>query len=312
MRFILMVLCGPRPCDLEGLTDLCEGAVTYSEGAELEIWCINDGHNAAVLAEAVRSHGLPVRIIPNPYAGRGNHWLGRLTAGLLHGMRLAAAERPGWPILRLDTDALIVAPWERKLFADAQDQKTGMIGSNNLGSEGRINRGDWWQTRLYRHSKWISRSDEGRGIRIPWRRSSRILTRTIRSAFDQGARNITNISGGAYLLPAHSLQRLCEAPLFRPEVGFEINAFTEDVVVGLCVHAVGLKFCLHNSPGDAIASCWQGLAAPTLPELVARGCGVVHSVKNHPPFLEAETRAFFRARRLAAATARTPLQHTPP
>ena len=111
---------------------------------------------------------------------------------------------------------------------------------------------------------------------------------------------MNNINGGTYLLPAHALSRLIGMPLFQPEICFKIDSFTEDVVVGVCVYAAGLKFLPHNAPGDAIASSWQGLAAPTLPELAERGCGVIHSLKDHPPFREAETRDFFRARRLPA------------
>ena len=298
MRFILLVPVGPRPCDVIGVSELCEGAVAHSEGADLEIWCLNDGNDPAVLAAIAQRHRLAYRILPHPFAGRGNHWLGRLTAGLVHGMRLIAAERPDdWHVLRMDTDALIVGPWERRLFAIAQDKRYGLIGSNELGNEGRQMRGDWWGTRLYRHSKWISRADHGPGMRVAWRRSSRILTRTIRTAFAQGGRNIRNINGGIYLMPAHALACLNGLPLFQPELCFQINSFTEDVVMGLCVHAAGLKFLLHNNPGDTIASSWQGLAAPTLPALVASGCGLIHSIKDHSPFREEETRAFFRARR---------------
>ena len=85
------------------------------------------------------------------------------------------------------------------------------------------------------------------------------------------------------------------------EICFEVDSFTEDVVVGVCVYALGLKFLTQNEPGDAIASAWKGLAAPTLPELAARGCSIIHSLKDHPPFQESETRDFFRARRLLAA-----------
>ncbi|MEO6567240.1 MAG: hypothetical protein ABIO94_00645 [Opitutaceae bacterium] len=301
LRFVLLVPCGPKPADLLGFSELCEGAMVYSEGAQLEIWCINDGNDPKALAGVAERNGLAHRILLHPFAGRGHHWLGRLTSGLVHGMRLVATERPDWNVLRLDTDALIVGPWERKLSAAAQSPSVGMIGSNDLGSEGRSLGGDWWHTRLYRHSKLISRADEGPGLRIAWRRSSRILTRTIQTVFRHGGQGTNHINGGAYVIPAHALPQMLTVPLFRPEVCFEINSFSEDVMIGHCVLATGLKFLPQNAPGDAIASSWKGLAAPTLPALVARGCALIHSLKDHPPFRETETRDFFRVRRLAAS-----------
>ena len=81
---------------------------------------------------------------------------------------------------------------------------------------------------------------------------------------------------------------------------FEVDSFTEDVVVRICVYASGLKFLTQNEPDDVIACAWRGLAAPTLPELAARGCSIIHSLKDHPPFQETETRKFFRVRRSLA------------
>jgi hypothetical protein len=306
VRFVLLIPCGPSPSCALGFSEICEGASAYSEGAELEIWCVNDGNDPKVLAAAAERNGLVHRILPHPFAGRGNHWLGRLNAGLVYGMRLAVAERPGWHILRLDTDALIIGPWERRLLVAAQKTDVGLIGSNNLGSEGQPLSGDWWQTRLYRHRKFISRADDGPGLRIAWRPSSRMLTQTIRAAFRQVGQSPHPINGGVYAIPAHALSRLATLPLFRPEVCFEINSFTEDVLIGQCVLAVGSKFLVQNEPGDVIASCWKGLAAPTLPALVERGCSLIHSLKDHPPFREAETRDFFRARRLATGRATAP------
>lgn len=301
MRFVLIVPCGPRPSCLLGFSEICESAAIYSEGAQLEIWSINDGNDSEALAAAAIKNGLAHRILPHPFAGKGHHWLGRITAGLVYGMRLAAVERPGWHVLRLDTDALIIGPWEKKLNAAAQDPLIGMIGSNAVGNEGRVMTGDWWHTRLYRHSRWISRADEGPGVRVAWTKASRVLTRTIRTALRHGRRSVNNINGGIYLLPAHAISRLIDMPLFRAEVCFQVDSFTEDVVVGICVYALGLKFLTQNEPGDAIASAWKGLAAPTLPELAARGCSIIHSLKDHPPFQEMETRKFFRARRWLAA-----------
>jgi len=92
---------------------------------------------------------------------------------------------------------------------------------------------------------------------------------------------------------AEALRRMKSAGLLDDPLLWLHTPCTEDVVVSLYVRSVGLELKDFNADGEVFGVKHFGLADS--PErLLARGFGVIHSIRDYRNFKESDTRQFFR------------------
>jgi len=128
-----------------------------------------------------------------------------------------------------------------------------------------------------------------------WGKAGRIR-RAILAAQKHGYSLGDNCQGGGYALTMEAIQRMNAAGYLDRPLDWLHTPCGEDVVVTLYVQAVGLEARDLNDDGDPFGVKYLGL--PDTPEnLLHRGFGVIHSVKDYGPYREEETRAFFREQR---------------
>ena len=303
-RCAVLVPVGPSPRDAERVEDLFASLQRY-EPEVGPVFILNDGGDAEKLVHLAARRGFHAVVLRHPRGGIGNAWMGRLTFGLASAYRHIATQAPRHHVLRLDTDALVVAPFVAGLgeLVRASPQ-AGLIGSVELTADGRRNSG-WFRQRVYRMSRLIARWDCPPYIRMSFTGTNARFRRLIRRAYAHGYVAGYAPCGGAYLLTAEAVQRLAGMPELRDDRLVANDIMTEDIFFSIAVHAVGLKVVEQNSSGDFFGVCWKGLPGHSLEEVAERGHAIIHSVKDHGPFKEAETRAYFRAQRSALLAQRS-------
>jgi hypothetical protein len=294
----LLIPAGPGSAELARIGDLMDACIAYADTPLCAV-VINDGNDPAALERIGDARDLPTAVLPNARAGRGEWWSGGLCMAMMDALLWIARHRPGSPVLRLDSDALVIGPYAR-LIASHFDRNPdiGMMGNFDSPNGAPVPAGHIVTTRLYWRSKRISHDRELGKVLFSfwgWRRKIRLL---IGRATTNGYVLGDWCQGGAYALSPIFLRRLAADRFFARPADFLPIDFCEDVLMALSVYALDLK--IHYTTGDArlFASKWQGLfAAPET--LAAAGHSVIHSVKTHHGRTEAQVRAYYRARRLS-------------
>lgn len=237
-----------------------------------------------------------VAVLPNPRAGRGHGTLGGTCAGTLTALGWAAREHPGAWVLRLDSDALVVGPVADRVEAGfARHPDAGVLGSCHRTCNGAPRDLSWWAPVAAKHAKpvWLWR-DPPLGRRHVMRAVPEVR-RTVREALARGYAPGEHCIAAGCALSAPFVEALRRGGHLDDPLAWLPTYFGDDVMLGAQARALGFGLQdLH----EVFGLQHVGLAGPP-DDLVARGFGVVHSIKNDPDHDEAAIRAFFRARRPA-------------
>ena len=183
-------------------------------------------------------------------------------------------------MLKLDTDALVIAPFAQKIGAafDANGD-VGMLGAYDRSPSG--------EPRDF--------SIHAKTMEAIYQQPSPVKEH-IRAALQNGYRFGEHCLGGAYAVSDEFLKRMLAARyLDDPKIWLAIDS-PEDVMIGMYTKAVGLRHMNFVAPGEVFGVRYRGL--PDEPsKLLERGYSVIHSVKNDPRNSEQEIRQFFQRQR---------------
>lgn len=184
-------------------------------------------------------------------------------------------------VVKLDTDAAVIAPFAAALRSVFDDLAIGVVGSYDRAYGGGLR--DWsrWKHAIDRAAMPIRVRRAARGIRVrlvPPAHVRRI--RAARAAAYRVAPPGAHCLGGAYAVSSAFLgkARLEWEPWVETGLG-------EDVVIGLIALEAGLRMASLTREGEPFALTWRGLPGPVA-ELRAAGYSIVHSVKR--PTMEEE------------------------
>jgi hypothetical protein len=224
---------------------------------------IDDGAEARDLGEITLQH--PLR---DTTAGLFD----RIAAATLAGFGWVARETDADMVMKIDADALVIAPFANRLADATADHGVGLVGSYDRDCNG--------EPRSFR--PWIFRIWTA-GVR------NRRVRQLIREARSHGYVWGEHALGCAVAVPRRTLDRL---PLDDPRL-FVGTGLGDDPVLGLLVRAAGRRL---TGDGGVFAVGWRGL--PDTPERLAeRGYSIIHSVKNDKAISETEIRQYFAAAR---------------
>jgi hypothetical protein len=299
--YAIAVAVGPDPKELDRIADLVASVRAYETHPCLLVM-VND-------APARRSLGdhfevPPGWMIVQPQHPRQEHseraakaQRGKgICAAILQALRTIADHGQDVRfVLKMDTDALVIAPFYDKLIAAIeQHPDAGMIGAHDHTPSGTvrdISKNATTVQGLYQPASFVERvrnlfsSDEGAKI-----------SRHISAALRNGYRFGEHCLGGAYAVSGEMLRRLKAAGyLDDPSLWLPIDC-PEDVMVGIYTKAVGCDFLSFVAENQVFGVRHKGLD-DTPQRLVERGYSVIHAVKNDTQFTEEQIREFFRKRR---------------
>jgi hypothetical protein len=297
--FTALIPVGPSTTDVRRLDQLLASLAQWEDPAQTQVVVVDDGPQPRPLRPAAPFAAFDVirtplwarRIPPDPYSA--------MVAGTIEGLR--AAHPTTEFVVKLDTDALVIAPFRAKLGrAFGHDPALGVVGSYDVTcTGGRRDWSRWEQVIAAAPKRWRATRVGGRPrIWFKSRAAAASCRRVLALAREHGYVTGAHCLGGAYAVGPALLQRrdLLEwSPWIRTHLG-------EDVVVGVLAAAAGLRSMSLVGPDEPFGLAHVGL--PESPEwLVGRGHSIVHSVKDD----DAQTEAALRARLASGAGGRADL-----
>ena len=304
LKFGIIIPVGPSANDVERAGDVLASVLAYEPETPLVLF-IDDGGKDRRLDEKFRATAT-CRLV-NIFNTRNGHGIGE-TSGLSAGMLLAIA----WLhanadcgfVMKLDTDALIIAPFAEKILRTlAARPDLGMVGLYNRMCDGSVRDQTSFRKMLGKLASPFAvwRNPPGWGYLTVhlWGRGATIR-RQITEAIRAGYRPAEFILGGAYAFTGEAVRRFAKHGFLDDPHLWLGTHFSEDVVLSMYVCATGLR--LHGMTADGEPFAVQHYGLPDTPErLVERGYSVIHSVKSDARFSEAAIREFYRKRREAQA-----------
>jgi hypothetical protein len=281
--FAVAIAVGPDPKEIDRVEDLIDSLSAYEKGPWTLVM-VDDSESDRALSDRFKT---PPRCkaISVPHPKRGQSLKYRLGKGICTAILTAYAwiarnSRESRLILKLDTDALVIAPFAEQVRAKLDaNPDVGMLGAFDLSPGG-----------------------ERRDFSVHFKTMQCIyqppspIQEHIRAALANGYRFGEHCLGGAYAIAGALLQRMLAAGYLNdptPWLGIDCP---EDVMIGMYTKAVGLRHMNFVAPSEVFGVRYKGL--PDVPEkLIERGYSVIHSVKNDPRMSEETIREFFRKRR---------------
>lgn len=292
---------GPGDREVDRADDVIESILHHEPGLEA-VLLVDDAPHERELATALGQGRPQVAVTNNPRDGAGHGLWGGLAAGMLHGYGWLHQHVQPDMVLKLDTDALVIAPFVDAVASELSDPRVGMVGTFSQHCDGRPRELDRWDFRVRRRRFPVRPFREGDSsdgrlrLRHTLAGDAAILRRRIAAARRNGYGYGEHCLGGAYAVPGRFLARMAAKGWYddwRAWVPLDIG---EDVCIGVYVRAVGLACADANRPGQPFGVEYRDLPLPP-PELVDAGYAVVHSIKDQDGLTEPQIRAFFASQR---------------
>jgi hypothetical protein len=305
-KFGIIIPVGPSGRDVDRAGDVLDSVLAYEPETPLVLF-IDDGGRDRRLNEQFRAPATCRLVnIFNTRKGRGIGETSGLAAGMLLALAwLQANARCGF-VMKLDTDALVIAPFAEKILrALASRPDVGMVGLYDRACDGEVRDQSSFRKMLGKLASpfavWRNPPSRWGYVTVHlWGRGAKIR-RQIAEAIRAGYRPADFILGGAYAFTGEAVRRTAEHGYLDDPFVWLGTHFSEDVVLSMYVCAVGLR--LHGMTGNGEPFAVQHYGLPDTPErLVERGYSVIHSVKSDPRFSESAIREFFRKRRAEQVT----------
>jgi len=292
----VVVPVGPGPREEARVADLL-ASLQYHEPDAGPVLLIDDAPEQR-RAWPVSQPDRAVEVLPNPRNGEGVGTFGGVCAATLLGLRWARSRAPGEPVLRLDTDALVIGAFARHLRAVvAGDPKVGVLGSCRRTPNGQLRDVRAWAAMVRRHAMpvWLWRTAPHVQRALSGRNAA--VRREVRAGLrGRGYAPGSHCMAAACLITPRMVGAMAAAGMFDDPLRWIDARIGDDVMLGLQAAALGFELRGMVADGEPFGLSHVGL--PDSPQrLVDRGFAFVHSLKNDPHMDEDELRAWFAARR---------------
>lgn len=237
------------------------------------------------IGEAVREKYPDVDVLRTKKSSGGT--LGGLYVSLSHAFKYLLERYSFKLVLKLDTDALLIAPGVDKDALQLFDTlpNTAIAGQFPLDYNG-----DPWDIGFPR-DRIINGTTTWKGIKRPF--ANLVLRKLHRQALKNGYKTGESVFGGAYFLSVDFLRQLDAAKLL-PEYRIRTLNLGEDHLFSLLAKTVGMDLGSLSGENQPFACAWKSL--PASPEqLLAEGRKVVHSTREWNDVAEDQIREYFRS-----------------
>ena len=316
----LLALVGPSSEDLDRVEDLLASAACYEPELGACVLIDDAAEDRAAVLERRAAGRLPVTVLRHPRRGRPGPTAGALTAGVLTGLAWLHARHDVDFVLKIDLDALIIAPFQQRISALLRARPdagvVGCVGETCDRSAARH------QTCLQRPSPFavalelMARfgPDRFAGLTagamrvehpvfgpfdvdaVQYEAVLRLRSRLARAAA-HGQTTADYCQGGAYAVSAELIRRMAAAGMLDDAMDWlPVGFFGEDEILSMYCFAAGLRLYDFSNAHEPFGIAWSGLPfEPT--ELLRRDHALIHSLKQDVRHDEADIRRFFAARR---------------
>ena len=242
---------------------------------------LHDGVPAGQIVDDLAGLGPPPVLLENPRLGRGVPSYDGLACGLAVAFRHVAEHWPGRHAWKIDTDAYVIGPCRGRIAAYfAGHPGVGIAGTLDRECDG-TPRDDAFRRLADVHRKflwpawfWKSR----RQLTSPYTPAGRRFADWYRGIDRRHARRGRYVQGGSYAVNAALLRKWLDGGRLDRPLDWLGAPMPEDIGYSMWAVLDGFAPGDFNGPGEVFGVKNIGLPLPPA-ELVARGYGVVHSVK---------------------------------
>jgi hypothetical protein len=296
--FAVAIPVAPGPAEAARAEDLLASLRVYEPDVP-RIVLVDDEPGGRRL-EGLRA-GDRVAVIPNPRGGRGIGTLGGTCTATLAALVWVHAHAPGAHCVRLDTDALVIAPFAEKIAGALEARSNaGVVGSYDRTCNGEPRDFSSWAGVARTHARpiWTWRHPPRRGRYVQVAVGGRLgaVRGEVRAALANGYAPGEHCLAAACVVTARMIDGMATAGMLDDPTRWLNTRFGDDIMLGVQARALGHELVGMVDDGEPFGLRHIGLA-DTPERLVARGFSFIHSVKNDPDVSEAEIREFFAARR---------------
>jgi len=283
----VLVPVGPGAEEEERLRALLDSVFAHEPDTG-HVVLVDDGPSDRALAAAIEvPDSTRLTVLANP---------GGLCYATVAGLRHLALGTDARFVLRLDTDALVIAPFARRLdVAFGERPGVGALGSYETVCNGHVRQFPAWEPALRRLTRrvsiWRHPARRGRFLQLALAGRRGRVREEILAALANGYRWGEHCQGGGYALNRPALDRMAAAGMLDDPLRWRDTRAGEDVMIGVLVRAAGLRLDGHVEPGEGLfAVAHSGLPLPPR-QLLDGGYAIVHSVKRTEGWEEPELRA---------------------
>jgi hypothetical protein len=289
---------GHHPVEVERCRDTT-ASITAWEPAVRWIVLIDDAEEPRELVGATGSDGPEVIVLPPPVCAARAGTFDRITANVLAGMAWVAENTTANVVMKIDTDALVIAPFSDKIArALAEDGSIGLVGSYSRTCTGAARDFSPWVATLQRAGRWLQWGQHRPHLAVGRRGLVRRIVHDARAAgYCWGEHALAC----AFAIPCDLILDWRDDALLDDVCLFLGSDLGDDPVLGLLVRRSGRRLANLVGRNEPFAVAWRGLPMPP-PELLRGGYSVIHSVKNDAAWPEARVREFFASRRPVATS----------
>lgn len=296
MTWGVVIPVGPGEVEVERLADTLDSVSCYEPHVGAVLLVDDAPTERRPLTEAAGALASKTSIIKNPRPGNVQPWSDGLVIGVGAGLKwfhhLPAVE---W-VLKMDTDALVIAPFADRLSREfADDHGVGLIGATDQHIDGTRRVNNWRRT--------IEKRE--RMIQL-WRRPQPVIQTSLmgigrarsamlREARENGYQSGDHCQGGAYAISARAVTAVNSRGWLDGRLWLGTQT-AEDVALAAEVCATGFTLKGLVGPGDPFAIAHVGLEAEP-PWLRNHRYSIIHSVKGQGTWSEEEIRELFRSYR---------------
>ena len=297
MKFTTLTLVGPGEAELERLGKMLRSLSLFCHQVE-EVVLVDDAPEPRGLE---RLYPAPadalVTSLVNERKGRGPGILGGACTGLLQGLRHVASRATVNPVLKIDTDALVINPPEQKLEQLlAREPELGTAGVVEHNCDG--SQRDWepFASIAEQLSKLFPLKPHALLARkVAWSRAGIVLRRVIQQARRNGYPWGEHSQGGSYLISAELIRRMHRQGFLAHGKSWIYIFMCEDPMMGIYARACGLKNVHFGRAGEVFGVCHLGL--PLRPQaLLELNYSIAHSTKRNPESEEELYNLFIESR----------------
>jgi hypothetical protein len=203
--------------------------------------------------------------------------------------------------VKLDTDALVIGPFARELAAAFRARpELGIVGSYDRSCTGGTRDWSMWRKPVLANAlpvpARLTREDGPTRIARSDPRAAARRARQLGRAVTHGYRLGEHCLGGAYAVSGAFASWLAEDSNLRESTGWLESTLGEDVVLGLVARSAGFELDGMVGPDEPFALSHVGLPASP-DDLLRRGAGIIHSVRNDATVSEDAIRRLYARHR---------------
>lgn len=303
INFAVYLAVGPSQQELERTADLLDSLWTYEPYTPWLVF-IDDSTQDRQLTKYFRFPDTCKAVsVINPRQGKGIGHTGGLNTATLSALQWINKHTDTSFTLKLDTDALVIAPFAEKIArAFAAMPNVGILGSYKKTCNGDLRDFSDW-AKYFRHlSSPMSIFRVGRKIYFHlgfWGKSA-LVRRHINSALKNGYEPGEHCQGGAYAVSSKLISQMAINGYLEDPLLWLHTPVGEDSMMGMYVKATNMQLYGLVEQDQPFAVKYAGLA-DTPENLLSRGYSLIHSIKNDKKLSEQEIRDFYRKHRSNAS-----------